>query len=180
MVQRKSWCYSHVNHWRCQTFFNTAVLTGPPKILGLHNKIKSHKWIPGFLLCSCVQAIWKLRKRVEESPTVILSILIFVFIVTNYDVHRLIAVQLTFWVPQKSCFNGLCICIWNPCLFFFKQAVFFLKKTNMQLDLQCIYCKETNIYWEQTYSCFKKHGTTYVKCSFDCCCCCCLVRGEFS
>lgn len=50
-------------------------------------------------------------------------------------------------------------CVLAEHLFFFKQAAFFLKKTNTQLNLQCIYCKETNICWEQTYSCLeKKHN----------------------
>lgn len=94
---RNVWPGPPTSSGACRIFFFKRVARWSHwKSWGCTIKSKSHCLL-GVLSCWCVQARWKTMQRVEE------------FSIYCYHVHRLIFIDLTFWVPLQSCFNVVCV-----------------------------------------------------------------------
>lgn len=128
----------------------TLWTVAPPQILswgrpdGGHRKssggtqtAKSHNWISGIPFCFFF--VYRRPKNMAQSKrityywyTLLPS---FLFNVTDYDIHRLIPVQLTFWVPHQYKYIGIndkyenIIEIYkgNPLFFKYDSCLYFLK-----------------------------------------------------
>lgn len=83
--------------------------------------------------------------KTKESPT--------------YIFWFLVPAELTVCVLLQSCFNVLCMWLYTGYTLDIKLgvklAVVFFKKTNVQLNLEVIYCKKENFPWKQASSSLK-------------------------